>query len=89
MYQAEIVQQIVMPTYKRQILLVQDNATLSETNFAVHKFHHPIVILEAKKNLILQKVFCKNSNQIIANVYDNVWNHWTLPFTVDSMSLER
>ncbi len=60
--------------YNRQLVVVDWHGNDTGRNLAIHKHHHPIIMLkEDREGLVTQTVLCKNGKAIVINIYNETW----------------
>ncbi len=87
-------QALLLPTYHRQIILVDKSNDASQMNqsqvLTVHKHHHPIVVLAERKNQVDMNVVCKGGvAPLRADVFSISRGTWASGQLINSMDLER
>ncbi len=83
---------MMLPTYKRQLMLIQqDEADDAQTDIKIWQHHHPILVLnEVDKGRINQKVVCKDRHGTFElNTFSSVENKWFRPLNTNSLFLEK
>lgn len=88
-FKANKLQKMMLPSYHRQLVLLDQNTTDHHHNIKVHRFHHPISIISNIGQNIAQKLACRDGSRLMTNYYKESKKSWITPFGVDSLDLER
>ncbi len=82
-------QKLMFPSNRRQLILINTNATTEDVAIKVDKFHHPIAIFRKHNKNIIHHLACRNGKGHVTNIYNAKRKLWDLPFDVDPSSAER
>ncbi len=83
------IQKLMLPSRKRQLILINTNSTKKDLDIKVHKFHHPITIFGNNDEGIVQRFACRNGGRKTANYFVVNKSTWTFPFDLDPLKAER
>ncbi len=82
-------QKLMFPSNRRQLILINTNATKEDLPIKVDTFHHPIAIFRKRNENIMHNLACRNGKGHVTNIYSAKRKLWDLPFDVDPLSGER
>ncbi len=88
-FKEDKIQKFMLPSLKRQIVLVDTNTTRNDLAITVDNFHHPITIFSQRDDGIVHSLACRRRGRELSNYYKANRRSWTFPFDLDSLTSER
>ncbi len=89
---SEELQKVLLPTYKRQLMLIHQNGTnYVQSDIGIKRHHHPILMLEeTAQGRITQMVVCKDAQDTLQlNTFSNEKGKWFRPIKTGRLFLEK